>query len=186
MPNKIRAIAFDDGCFEKGKSLKTKLVGVIFRSDSQIEGILCDEIFVDRLDSTALIEKMIKKSRFADQIRYIFLSGLNFAGFNIVDMPKLYSMLKIPIIVTLKKKPDMVKINSALAKFHDSMERIALIKKAGKLHSYKKIYYQKIGLDEKQAQHIIDAFTYTSNMPEPVRLAHIIASGLTLGESTRP
>ncbi|MEK6972885.1 MAG: DUF99 family protein [archaeon] len=186
MPSKIRAIAIDDGYFEKGKSKTTKLIGIICRSDSQVEGILSKDIEIDALDAADLIANMVKKSKFSDQVRYIFLSGLNFAGFNIVDLQELYSKLKIPIIVILKKKPDLHKINLALTRFADFDKRIDLIKKAGKLYSYKKIYYQKIGLDDKQAQHIIGAFTYTSNIPEPVRLAHIIASGLTLGESTRP
>jgi len=185
MPNKIRAIAFDDGYFSPS-STKTKLIGVIYRSDAQVEGIVCKDIEIDSLDSTEIIINMIKYSRFSDQVRYVFLSGINFAGFNIVDLQKLHSELKIPVIAVMKKKPNFEKIKTALQKFPDANKRISLIKKAGALHSYKKIFFQKAGLNEKQAQHIIDTFTYTSNMPEPVRLAHIIASGITMGESTRP
>jgi len=182
----IRAIGIDDGFFNPNKSTSTIIVGVIMRSNNLVEGILTKKIKVDSLDSTKKIIELIKKSRFKDQIKCVFLSGLNFAGFNIVDIQLLYKKLNIPIIVILRKKPRFNKIEKALNSFKDKKKRLSLIKKAGNIYSNKLIFFQFIGCTERQALNLIKNFTFISKLPEPVRLAHLIASGITLGQSTKP
>ena len=51
-----------------------------------------------------------------------------------------------------------------------------------KLHG-KKLWVQFYGLDKKKAEEIIKISATHSNIPEPLRIAHIIASGIILGES---
>jgi hypothetical protein len=70
----------------------------------------------------------------------------------------------------------------------DSNARWKLIQKAGKIHKTiitnkvlkrpKILYYQKAGLDESECERIINLTVVNSVIPEPVRLAHIICSGI--------
>ena len=47
----------------------------------------------------------------------------------------------------------------------------------------KKIYYQSVGLDDSDAQQILRLSSTHSQIPEPLRVAHIIATAVVKGES---
>lgn len=182
----LTAIGFDDGFFVPRKSRKTILVGVVFRSNNQLDGIVSDSISVDGFNSSEKIISLTKNSRFKENISVIFLDGINFAGFNIADVEKLHKKLRIPIIIVFRKKPRMKKIHKAISKLTFSKKRALLLKKAGEIHSSARIHFQCIGISAEEAEKVIKKFSYYSNLPEPIRLAHLIASGITRGESTAP
>ena len=185
MKEQFRVLGIDDGHFEPRKG-STILVGVLFRVDNRIEGIASTKVKVDSLDSTSKIISMIKNGKYHSQIACIILGGVNFAGFNIADIQKINYELNIPVIVVSRRKPRMEKIKKALLNFKDSKKRLKLIENAGKIHKFENIHFQTAGISLKQAQVILKKCSHHSNLPEPVRLAHLIASGVTLGESTRP
>lgn len=184
----IRAIGIDDGYFKPKTKSKTKLVAVLLRADCRLEGILCNEISVDALDATQLILKMLKsdEKKFLKQASAIFLDGINFAGFNIADIEVLQRELRLPIIVVFRKMPRMQEIAKALQRFEDCDLRMELIKKAGKIHKADKIFFQCKGIDASTAKQLIKKFSIHSHLPEPVRIAHLVASAVTLGRSTTP
>ncbi len=184
-PN-FRVIAIDDGHFKPKQKQKVLLAGIIYRIDGRIEGILAQKISVDALDSTEKIISMLFGSKFLPQISFILLQGINFAGFNIVDVKKIHSELRKPVIIVFRKLPNMDEIKKALEKFPDKEKRLALIKAAGKIRKFNSIHFQFIGTDEATAKEVIKKTLKHSFLPEPIRLAHLIASGITLGQSTRP
>ncbi|MBS3057735.1 MAG: DUF99 family protein [Candidatus Diapherotrites archaeon] len=184
-PN-FRVLAIDDGSFRPGQKQKIPLVGVIYRIDGRIEGILSQKISVDALDSTEKIIEMLSDGKFLQQVSFILLQGINFAGFNIADVKRLNSVLKKPIIIVFRKFPDMDEIRNALRKFPDREKRLALIRNAGKIRKINSIHFQFIGTDEPTAREVIKKTLMHSFLPEPIRIAHLVASGMTLGQSTRP
>lgn len=186
MKHLLRVLAIDDGYFKPRQKGETILVGVVSRLDSQIEGILSTKVQVDGLDSTKQISSMLLNSKFSNQISFILLSGLNFAGFNIVDLKKLFARTGIPIIIVFRKMPRMHKIEAALGKFRDWKKRMNLIAQAGEIFHCSKIHFQVHGTDAKTAASVLRKTIKHSNLPEPLRLAHLIASGVSIGESTRP
>jgi endonuclease V-like protein UPF0215 family len=180
-----RVIAFDDGYFVPGKNGTALLVGVVYSMGHRVEGLVSARVAVDGLDSAEKIIDSVSGSRFGEQASAVMLSGLNFAGFNIADIAKVREKLGIPVISVFRKMPDMGSIHRALSKFPDAKKRISLIKKAGRIHSCGKIFFQKKGISEKDAALLIKRCLLHSEMPEPLRLSHIIASGITQGESKR-
>jgi endonuclease V-like protein UPF0215 family len=68
----------------------------------------------------------------------------------------------------------------------DWKDRLNLIKK-GRLHrvetNHNPIYVKCVGLTIKEAKEIIKISTIRGVIPEPIRVAHLIASGLKRGES---
>jgi len=179
-------LAIDDGYFKPKKKGKAILVGVVSRLDNRVEGILSTSVKVDGLDSTAKIINLVQKSKFKPQINFLILDGLNFAGFNFVDLPLLSKKLGIPAIAVQRKKPNFDKIEAALSSFKDKKKRLALIEKAGQVHKGKKVFFQFCGADQKTIKTVLTKTTKYGNLPEPLRLAHLIASGISRGESTRP
>jgi hypothetical protein len=185
----IRIVAWDDGPF-KFDMEECILVGVIFRGGEFLDGVLRTTIRVDGLDATEKIAEAIKRSKFKD-LRVIMLDGITFGGFNMVDIKELFSETNLPIIVVNRKKPNIEKFIKALKKFNDFEKRYRIFKNAGKIYSLNvkshfregKIYFQFFGLEREDAEKIINITIKNSIIPEPLRVAHLIATGIVLGES---
>lgn len=183
----IRIIGWDDTPFTF-KDKYTLLLGVVCRGGIQIDGVLTTKIRVDGNDATEKIAKAINNSNHKEQLRVIMLDGITFGGFNIVDINKLHEKTGLPVIVVIKDKPDMKAIKKSLSKFNDTEERWKLIEKAGKVRKFevknkvltgrKTIYYQRCGINEYMSEKIINITSVNSVVPEPVRTAHLICSGL--------
>ncbi len=186
MKELLRVIAIDDGSFKPRQKGKAILVAVLSRFDNRVEGILSTKVEVDGLDSTKKIIEMIKKSKFNQQANFLILDGVNFAGFNIVDLPLLSKKLGIPAIAIARKNPNFDKIEKALSNFRDKKKRTALIEKAGPVYKAKNVFFQVSGADQKTIKAVLTKTTRYGNLPEPLRLAHLIASGISRGQSTRP
>ncbi|RLF33495.1 MAG: hypothetical protein DRM98_02210, partial [Thermoplasmata archaeon] len=108
-------------------------------------------------------------------------------GFNVVDIEEVYSSTGLPVITVTRDKPDFVKIKNALKKnFSDWKNRLNIMKK-GRLYKvetrYNPIYVKCAGLEVEEAKGIIKLSTIRGGIPEPIRVAHLIASGITRGES---
>ncbi|MFH0832758.1 MAG: DUF99 family protein [Candidatus Aenigmatarchaeota archaeon] len=179
--DEIRVIAWDD-CAFRFKQKNVLIVGAIFRGGKFLDGLLSTRIKKDGTDATEKIAASILKSRHYDQLSYIMLDGITFAGFNLVDIKKLHKKTKLPVIVIQRKKPDMKKFKEALKIFSDYKKRLNVVSNAGKISSSGKIYYQKAGLSNDECEELMKVTCVRSNVPEPIRVAHLIASGLS-GES---
>jgi hypothetical protein len=182
----IRVLAVDDGSFKPRSRGETALIGVVFRLDGRIEGVLGKRVKIDGLDSTAKITEMCNKSKFKEQVQCILLDGINFAGFNIVDVERLFKKTGKPVINVFRKMPRMQRIEAALASFKDKKKRLRLIEKAGRIYPFKSIFFQCHGIEAEKARALLKKTIFFSNLPEPVRIAHLIASAITRGESTHP
>ncbi len=186
MKKQIRALGLDDSYFVPHRAGKVHLVGVVLRAPNYFEGMLKREITVDGLDCTDAILQMLQ-SKYKTEIKVIFTQGITFGGFNIVDIEKIWKNSKIPVIVVSRREPNLEKIESALKKhFEDWEYRMELIRR----YSIEKvkngnftIHIQYAGIDWDEALHLIRIFTVRGAIPEPLRVAHLIASALHFGES---
>ncbi|MDI9394732.1 MAG: DUF99 family protein [Euryarchaeota archaeon] len=182
----VRILGIDDSSLLNEKVM---IVGTVFRGGDWIDGVLRSEITRDGLDATEVIVKMIKNSRHYDQLRVIMLDGITYGGFNVVDIEELYRETGLPVIVVMRSCPDFEKIQSALRHFSDGKARWDIIKKAGKIEKLftgrngTPIYVQKSGIGAKSTEKVIRLTSIRSSIPEPLRVAHLIATGITLGES---
>jgi len=183
----IRILGIDDGPFTKNDK-EVIVIGVIFRGGEFIDGLLRTYVSVDGLDATEKLSEMINSSKHKQQLKVIMLDGITLGGFNIIDIKKLYSETKIPVIVINRKIPDLKSIKTALEKnFEDFEKRWKMILNAGKIKELKlekfSIYYQNLGLEDEETEEIILLSTKHAQIPEPLRVAHLIATGIVKGES---
>jgi endonuclease V-like protein UPF0215 family len=183
----IRILGIDDGPFTR-KDKKVIVVGVVFRGGEFIDGLLRTYVEIDGLDATEKLSEMINSSKHKQQLKVIMLDGITLGGFNIIDVKKLYSETRIPVIVINRKVPDLKSIKVALEKnFDDFEKRWKMILNAGKIKELKfekfSIYYQNIGLEDEDAEEIILISVKHAQIPEPLRVAHLIATGIVKGES---
>jgi endonuclease V-like protein UPF0215 family len=181
----IRVLGVDDGVFVPHKKGMVDIIGVVYRGGYWLDGVMRTEIELDGMDATEKIAQMILDSPHYKQLRVIMLNGITFAGFNVVDIKQLYEKVGLPVIAVSREKPDLKKIKKALENLPFFEERWKAIEKAGKtleMHTRndsESIFVQYVGISQKDVEKILKVTCMQSNIPEALRVAHIIASGLS-------
>ena len=182
MKREIRVLGIDDGPFQKEVDKSVLLVGVLFRGGNYLDGILSASATVDGSDATAIISRMVLECKFYKQLRAILLKGISVGGFNVIDVIRLNVKIGIPVIVVCRKMPDYDRIFSAL-RVLDMVEKIDLIRTIPTPLFMNGVYVQAVGCSSEHAKEILMKTTTHAHIPEPLRVAHMIASGMVLGES---
>lgn len=181
----IRIVGVDDGVFAPHTKGWADIVGVVFRGGYWLDGVMKTEVTIDGMDATDKIAEMITTSPHYAQLRVVMLNGVTFAGFNIVDIKKLSQLIGLPIIAVTREEPDFDDIREALTHLPESEKRWSIIKDSQRLIKVKTrrgqdpVYMQIAGISRDDAEKIVKESSTRSNVPEPLRVAHIIASGLT-------
>lgn len=180
----IRVLGVDDGIFIPHSKDLVPVIGVVFRGGYWLDGVMHTKIKVDGFDATTKIASMILDSPHYKQLRVVMLDGITFAGFNIADIKKLNIKTKLPVITVTREKPNLTEIRQALKNLSKSEERWKAIQNAGETievytrNKREKIYMQYSGICEEDAIKILKLTSTRSNVPEALRVAHLIASGL--------
>jgi uncharacterized protein len=183
--SEIRVLGVDDGAFKPHVKGRVPVIGVVFRGGFWLDGVMHTEIDVDGFDATDKIASMITESSHYKQLRVVLLNGITFAGFNIVDVKALNAATKLPIITLTREKPDFAGIQKALQNLSNSEVRWEAILRAGEpieistRSSEAKVYMQTVGISKETAQKILRLTSTRSNIPEALRVAHLIASGIS-------
>jgi len=181
----IRVLGVDDGTFVPHTKGTVDVVGVVYRGGYWLDGVMRTEVTLDGMDATEKTAAMIKKSPHYEELRVVILNGITFAGFNVVDINKLFKTVNLPVIAVTREKPDMEKIRKALENLPECEKRWQAIESAGKIikvqtrTTEEAVYMQIAGVSQEDAEKILKSTSTRSNIPEALRVAHIIASGLT-------
>jgi len=180
----IRVLGIDDGVFKPHSKDMVDVVGVVFRGGYWLDGFMHTKVQVDGMDATERLAEMITHSPHYPQLRVIMLNGVTLAGFNIVDIKELYEKVKRPTIAVTRDKPNLKDIKKALQNLLETEKRWKAIDRAGKMIRVRTrerqdpIYVHVAGIPEETAERILKSTSTRSNIPEALRVAHIIASGL--------
>jgi hypothetical protein len=175
---KWRFLGIDDSFDDR----KCCVVGCV-TCGGYVEGFLYTEIDIDGLDATDKLISMVRRSKFREQIKCIFLPGITLGGFNLVDIQRVYRETKIPVVIVMRRKPDMEEFDSAMRNLENYELRRKIVEVAGEIHRIGDIYIQTAGLTPSEAEKLVKASLIKGNMPEPVRIAHLVASAIIHGES---
>lgn len=181
----VRILGVDDGAFVPHSKGHALVVGVVFRGGYWMDGVLHTTIRVDGLDATGKIASMVLDSPHRKQLRVIMLDGVTFAGFNVVDIRQLSTKTNLPVIAVTRDKPDFVKIRAALNNLPNCEKRWKAIRGTGELYEVRtrgrgaRVYVQIHGVCEEDARRIVQLTSTRSSVPEPLRVAHLVASGIS-------
>jgi uncharacterized protein len=177
--NGIFTVAIDDAP-HKRDYLTTELVFVICRG-VYIEHFSHASIDVDGLNSTEMILNVL--TPIIDLFQIILTHGITTAGFNLIDIERIFMELNKPIISVTENTPKG-QFDEAVRNLPDYELRRLIIEKAGKHHSYvtpagkNAVFFQYKGLELKSVHQFLKKFAKRSRLPEQLLLAHKIASGL--------
>lgn len=166
----------------KARGEKTVLVGVLMRRFRVVD-LSWRLIEIDGLDAT---EKAIEIASDLPSPDLIMLGSVTCAGFNILNPFKLNEKLGVPVIVVVKEKPNNEAVYSALIKhFPDWKERWRVFEELAekapirhvKVEEGNPVYLEAISISGEEAEKTIKAFLKWGRLPEPLRVAEIIAKG---------
>jgi hypothetical protein len=149
---------------------------------ARIRGVRVGTIEVDGTDARSVLKSLVRTLSYD----LVMLSGISFGGFNVIDISRLSSELKKPIIAISGGRPDNRAVRRALKDhFADWETRWRCVRSAGRLYTCKplkhepKLYFEVKGATPNYARRIIMRTAVISRLPEPVRVASIIAKGLS-------
>ncbi|WP_135230058.1 DUF99 family protein [Deinococcus fonticola] len=174
------AIGFDDAPFDRTWRGDVRMFGTVY-AHSTLHAVLSGQVRRDGRNSTDELTRLVGQTR---HLHLIFLQGIALAGFNVVDIHRLHIQTGLPVLVVARRKPDLKKIRAALLEHVPAGARKwKLIEQAGDMEACGPVFVQRAGLSLGDARGALQTFTRTGTVPEPLRTAHLIASGVTRGHS---
>jgi uncharacterized protein len=174
-------IGFDDAPFERGESGKVALVGTVC-SGTRLDIVVRGHVDQDGFDAAEVMARLVSERKLV-HVRAVMMQGITVAGFNIVDIQELSAKLAMPVMVVMRKRPKMQKFLDALDKVPRADEKRAVLERAGPIEACGKLWVHRAGLSLEEGRELIARTTLHGAIPEPLRLAHIIAGGTTRGVS---
>ena len=176
-------IAFDDAPFDRDYRGDVLVIGAVY-AGLRLDGVLSAKVRRDGVNATAALIRTVRASRFLPQAHLMLLQGIAFAGFNVVDLEAVHQALHLPVIVVVRLSPNLSRIKAALLEqVPGGLRKWRLIEKAGPMESAAGLFMQRAGISIDDARRVLKRLAVHSSMPEPLRTAHLIAGGVTLGES---
>lgn len=180
----IRVVGVDDGSFGPANSRRDQQVLLVaaFLRGFRLETIELTLIERDGLDVTQKLWPLLKNKK----VDAILLSGVTFAGFNVLDVVMLARLTRRPVIVVAGRRPNNASMLFALRKhFPDWPERWRRIRQLGRPRKVvtsteePPLYFEAFGIAPKRSAALLRSLSITSRLPEPLRMAGLIARGLT-------
>jgi uncharacterized protein len=182
LPRRLsNSIGIDDAPFDRAHRGDVGLVGAVF-TRARLDGVVTGKLRKDGANATAAIAKLIASSQFAKHAQVVLLGGITFGGFNVVDIHELHEQLGLPVLVLTRKRPRFPVIQAALlTKVPGGARKWALIEKAGEMQPCAGLWVQRAGLELAEAAQLIGDTTVHGKLPEPLRIAHLIAGAYAEG-----
>jgi endonuclease V-like protein UPF0215 family len=145
-------------------------------------------ISVDGLDATSVASRLLSSLQLRDSP--ILLAGATFGGFNIINPRVLQRKFRRPTIVVIGSRPNNRAVKRALMRhFPDWKRRWRILSSLGPLRQVRAfrnegpIFYEAFGCADDEARRILKEWAFVSRVPEPLRVAGLVARGLF---STQP
>lgn len=205
----MNVLGFDDGPFARDYRGDVLLVGVVC-AGTRLDGVLSGRVRRDGADATRRMIELVRGSQFARHLGAVMLQGIAVAGFNVVDVHALSAALAVPVLVVTRKPADLDAVRRAL--FSDTppmrprvggaARKWRLIQSAGAIEPLgtsrralkrarasglapgeQRLWVQRVGLSLEAARRLVADTTLHGHVPEPLRLAHLIAGGIVDGRS---
>lgn len=174
---------FDDAPFPAGYEGRVAVAGTVY-AGLTLNGVLLGDVEKDGRDAAERLAAMVAGSRFAPVVQLVMLQGITMGGFNVVDVLGLHARLSRPVLVLARKQPDRASIRRALLeKVPGGREKWALIERLGPMEPVGQVFVQRVGLSLEEAEAAVRRTAVEGSIPEPLRVAHLIAGAVAEGQS---
>jgi len=164
--------------FRQGQK-RSVLAGVVMRSDFVIDGVALGKTAVGGDDATSSIVSLFRKLKRND-VNLIMVSGAILSLYNIIDVDLLSRRTGLPVLCLTYKETKGIEGSIRRHFPEGAAEKLEAYRKLGgrlgvKLHTGYKIYVRIAGIDKGSAEAVCNSFTLQGSIPEPVRVAKLLA-----------
>lgn len=154
-----------------------KIVGVVY-AHQRFDGVVSGFIRRDGANAARVMAELIAGGRFAEHVQLVMLQGIAVGGFNVVDVFELHRLTSLPVLVVSSRQPNMNAVRDALlTRVRGGRRKWSIIKRLGAMELCAGVWVQRVGLTLEEAEDAIRRFAINGRTPEPLRVAHLIASG---------
>lgn len=178
----IRVIGFDDAPFVRHAGNPVGVAGVVC-AGTRFEGMVWGAVEPDGWDATDILCKLLISGKFLPQLHLVLLDGICLGGFNVIDLPLLTQRLERPCVAVMRKLPNFIKIEAALRRLPHPDKRLEIMRRAGTIYEYPPFYFQVCGANPETIAQILIRLSDRGNVPEALRIAHLIGAAIIKGES---
>jgi endonuclease V-like protein UPF0215 family len=176
-------VAVDDGPFERDGQDAVAIAGAVF-TQTRFDGVITGHITRDGDDASIRIAEMLTSSPFHDHVQLLWLGGITVGGFNVVDVAALSEAIERPVVTVARKPPDMASIEAALRGPVPGGElKWRRLLAAGPMEPCGGLWVQRSGIELAPVREAMARLTVHGALPEPLRVAHLLAGGLARGVS---
>ena len=180
----LRAVGFDDAPFARRRRADVAVAGVVC-AGTRFEGLVWGRLRQDGWNATAALAGLLMGGKFLPQLHLVLLDGLSFGGLNLVDLPALAARLARPCVAVMRRPPDLAAMERAIRRLPGAERRLALLRAAGPIHALGRFTFQVAGAEPARIADALARLTDRGEVPEPLRLAHLVGASVRLGESGR-
>ena len=175
-----RVAAIDDGAFARGDRL-APIAAVIVSLPEHLEAARVGTVRVDGTDGTRRVVALLRSVGPLEGIRAVLLDGAVVGGFNVLDLDAVHRATKVPVVAVTRRPPDFARIALALRRWfpRSAPRRLALLRR----HRLSRvptggepILAATAGCTSADAAWLVRRTAVHGYWPEPLRVAHLIAS----------
>lgn len=177
MKPEVRTIGWDDSPHTRSDG-RVPVVGIHMRGHSRVEGILLTDVERDGDDATNRIARCLAESGLRGT-RALLLDGASFGGFNVVDLEGLAEESGVACLAFTKGVPDLDGMRAALGNVPNPEGKWALLSKRRNLTiqtGTSPVTVSYAGMSREEAVELLAVTTARGLVPEPLRLAHMVAA----------
>ena len=180
----LRAIGFDDAPFRRRRGGAVRVAGVVC-AGTRFEGLVMTSVRQDGWNATDVLARLLTSGKFLPQLHLVLVDGIAFGGFNVVDLEALAAATRRPCVAVMRRRPDLAAVERALRLLPGTGRRLRRIGRAGPVHVRPPFVFQVRGGDPDDIAAALRRLTDRGNVPEPLRLAHLVGAAVVRGESGR-
>ncbi len=178
----LRAIGFDDAPFDRARRGDVAVAGVVC-AGTRFEGLVWGRVRRDGWNATGEIVRLLSGGKFLPQLHLLLVDGIAFGGFNVVDLAALSEALRRPCVAVMRRPPDLGAVERAIARLPRPARRLEVLRRAGPVHRVGPFVFQVRGAGPEETARALARLTDRGAVPEPLRLAHMVAGAVRTGES---
>jgi endonuclease V-like protein UPF0215 family len=183
VPHRLHVLGIDDAPFAKGRDTVVPIVGVLMEGADLVEAVAVTAFPVDGADAADFLARWIMGLRFRASLRAVVLGGVTIAGLGLVDLAVLAERIARPVLAVTRRDPAGSELRRALVAAHLE-DRLPVLERSPPAERVRDgLYVAAAGIAPAEAATLVHATLGKSRVPEPLRVAHLIARALTMGES---
>ncbi len=177
----------DDGAFSRGDRT-APIAAVVVSVPEHLEAVGVAHVSVDGTDASRRIVALLRAVAPPEGLRAVLLDGAVVGGFNVVDLDAVREATGVPVVAVTRRRPDFPRIRAALTRWFPRSadarwRRLRRHRLFPVPTGAEPIWAACAGCTRADAIRLVSRTTVRGFWPEPLRLAHLIASA---SRSVRP